>query len=181
MIDIDELRRLVEVEKLQQWRVAELLGCSRSCVERNCQRHGIKTQRTGPRGGSLHPDWKGGRKLVGAYWYIWTDVHPMRTKQNYVAEHRLVVEETLGRFLERHEVVHHINGDPKDNRPENLIVFQSNADHLRAELTGKVPNWTPEGRERTLQAVRQMHKSRKVLKSGDLERTQTNGLTQAIT
>ena len=35
----------------------------------------------------------------------------------YVAEHRLVMEAKLGRYLERHEVVHHIDGDPSEQRP----------------------------------------------------------------
>lgn len=44
-------------------------------------------------------------------------------------EHRRVMEEKLGRPLRKGEVVHHINGVPDDNRPENLELAASNGEH----------------------------------------------------
>jgi hypothetical protein len=62
-----------------------------------------------------------------------------------MAEHRLVMEEKLGRMLDKSEVVHHLDGNIRNNHPDNLQMFSANSVHLRRTLTGKRPNWTPEG------------------------------------
>ena len=40
--------------------------------------------------------------------------------------HRHIMEEYLGRFLEPHEHVYHLNGDSIDNRIENLVIIKKN-------------------------------------------------------
>ena len=45
-------------------------------------------------------------------------------------EHRIVASKSLGRELSSSECVHHVDGDKKNNSPDNLIVI-SNSLHLR--------------------------------------------------
>lgn len=72
--------------------------------------------------------WKGGRyKSTRGYIYIYRPKHPLANSDGHVLEHRLVAEETIGRFLTRKEQVHHINGIRDDNRPENLVVLTASA------------------------------------------------------
>lgn len=124
---------------LTQQQAAEALGVSLSAIERRCARLGLQTARTGPRSGAGHPDWGGGRSLdKHGYVRVWVPLHPSATQAGYVSEHRLVAEVVAGKFLDSAAVVHHDDDHPRHNWPANLVVFSSNADHLRHELTGRV-------------------------------------------
>lgn len=46
-----------------------------------------------------------------------------KNKRYFKDEHRFIMEQHLGRKLERNEIVHHKNGDKRDNRLENLEVM----------------------------------------------------------
>lgn len=103
--------------------------------------------------------WKGGVKVVRGYSYARTPGHPHASKHgSYVAVHRLVMEQTLGRYLLPSEVVDHIDGNTQNNDPSNLRVFASNGEHLAATLKGRCPKWSEEGKRRISEAVRERHR-----------------------
>lgn len=82
--------------------------------------------------------WSGGRTTdKTGYVLARMNRHPHASRTGYVREHRLVMEAQLGRLLDPREVVDHCNGIVDDNRPENLVLYSTNADHLRGTLTGR--------------------------------------------
>jgi hypothetical protein len=88
--------------------------------------------------GKHHPQWRGG-KTIATGGYVLIHISELsdterewfsNQKNDYVAEHRVVVSRRLGRQLKRSEHIHHINGIKGDNRDENLMLFDSSR-HMR--------------------------------------------------
>lgn len=69
------------------------------------------------------------KRRKDGYIYVYSPSHPMSTKDGYVMEHILVMEEKIGRYITRDEVVHHKNHIRSDNRLDNLelMTFKEHA------------------------------------------------------
>jgi len=151
----DDMKRWYEEDGMTVEAIAHRLGRHRVVTNKVLRRIGCSMRSRGPKRGPGHPEWKGGRRRdVDGYILVYCPDHPYATASKTVREHRLVMEQMLGRYLEPHEVVHHKNDVKDDNRPENLELFSSNAEHLAATLVGKVPKWTEEGLARIAEGVR---------------------------
>lgn len=80
--------------------------------------------------GPKNPNWKGGRTIASnGYVLVKRPDHPGADVRGYVYEHRLVAEEQIGRALRKGEQVHHRNCVKTDNRPDNIEVASSIAEH----------------------------------------------------
>jgi HNH endonuclease len=153
------------IEEMKEWyesgmtlqQIGDRLGRRLQTVGRVLKRAGVQMR---PRGwcdqsGPKNRFWRGGRTVdKHGYVLVYRPDHPFANSHGQVREHRLVAEQMLGRYLEPTEVVHHKDDDPSNNDPDNLMVYESNSQHLAETLKGKVPRWTEEGRRRTLEGAR---------------------------
>lgn len=136
--------------------IGEAVGTTGVEVKKFLRRHGITKEFPKATYGEKHYAWKGRSIDKNGYVVVHCKGHPNARKHtHYIFEHRLVMEDAIGRFLLPTEVVHHINGVKNDNRIENLQLFDSNGEHLAHELNGRCPKWSDDGKERIRKSLHQ--------------------------
>lgn len=147
-IDQRRLRSLLDEARLNMNQMAAILGVSVPTVTRTMRALGWKSVKG--RGSPMEKNhfWKGGRAVDSdGYVLLKMPEHPLANNNGYVREHRLVMERKLGRALSRREVVHHKDGNRSNNHPDNLVLYQSNGDHLREHMAeGTIPRCSTTGR-----------------------------------
>ena len=79
-----------------------------------------------------NPNWRGGKTIIADRPALYIPEHPRATREGYVYEHLVIAEKVLGRSLKyiKHshpdnEVVHHIDGNKRNNANANLLICTS--------------------------------------------------------
>lgn len=95
-------------------------------ISKQCEKAKSEKKRT--MRGEKSPVWKGGKYKSYGYVMLWN-----QTIQKYEREHRVIMENHIGRKLRKDEDVHHINGIKDDNRLENLKLM-TRAEHTKFHM-----------------------------------------------
>ena len=75
--------------------------------------------------------WNGGTYTNDqGYSMVYDLTNPRSQSNGYIREHIAIVEKILGYPLPAKARIHHVNEDPKDNRPRNLVVCENNVYHM---------------------------------------------------
>lgn len=108
----EPIRRFIAEDKYTIAEVAELLCVSVDTVNQVCRDIG--------KPGAFNKFHKGFITAKFGYIKLRVPSHPFADSKGYVAEHRLVMEDYLGRYLDPDEIVHHVDGVKNNNSIDNL-------------------------------------------------------------
>ena len=113
--------------------IARQIDSSTATVQKWFKTFGIKARPAKPYEGAYNWKWKG-KSETGSYIHIYMPEHPRAVrKRKYVPEHVVVMEKVLGRYLDGKEIVHHKDGNKKNNNPKNLQLMKNMSDHIKYE------------------------------------------------
>lgn len=142
---VDLTRMYIDEGKTQR-EIANVVGCSLKPIQTAMKNFGIDSRKSIKRAnvnlGEFSWSWKGGKSTTKAgYVLVRAEGHPRATKRGfYVFEHIVVMENKLGRYLVDGEVIHHVDGNKKNNSIENLELTSPNEhiEHHRNAKDGRI-------------------------------------------
>ena len=112
----------------------------------------------------LHPEKYKGWKNMRGYIYLYLPEHKNANSDGYYAQHRYIMEQHIGRTLNKREIVHHLNGIKNDNRIENLELLSSSKEHYRIHRKSLRKSndeyWSPENRKKQSEYVKEIRKTK---------------------
>lgn len=113
--------------------------------------------------------WRGRTRKVRKGW-IHQGVRVVIYKGREMLEHRLIMEQYLGRPLTRYDAVHHINKNRLDNRLENLQLMTI-SQHSTLHNTGKKHPASEQTRQRISQGLKKAYASEEARKRKSIAMT----------
>ncbi len=132
-----EIKKLYESGKTAQ-QIADSYDVYKQSVLTSLKRTGTpRRQSWGRATGAKSAKWKGGNRYIKGKRHVLLSGHNISRKDGYTAEHRVIMQDILGRKLKKKDVVHHVDGDRLNNSVNNLMVYRSNGKHLSAHSA----NW----------------------------------------
>ena len=122
-----------QVEKISALELSRLCGVSHCTIIKWMTKLGVP-RREKMNYGEKNGRFKGNRAYRAGYTFIRLPQHPQANQGGYVREHRFVMEKHVGHYLTSNDVVHHKDGDKKNNKINNLELF-TNSEHKIYEQT----------------------------------------------
>ena len=116
-----EIAQEIGISRMQLYKIRRLLGC-------------IDSQRSDKGSTRVDPEVK--RLKYNAYMRSYYRKHtelkrPMkRIGDKTISVARFNAAIKVGRVLKKSEIVHHVDGNVKNNQPDNLMVFKNQKSHL---------------------------------------------------
>lgn len=131
------------IRRQTQRQVAKLCGADHKTIRYWLKKFNISIRNhSEAQMGKYNPIWKGGirKPPKQKYIFIYNPNHPNALSHGYVPLHRHIMSKTLNRPLKPWEEVHHIDRNPRNNKLQNLQLFNSRKEHLMKGHNGSWNN-----------------------------------------
>lgn len=122
--------------------IAKTLGVSQSAIRKIAQQFAI----------TVEDKFHKGFTISNGYRLIYAPEHHDANSKGYAREHRMVVEQDLGRQLNDDEVVHHKDGNKSNNSLDNLEVMTVKQHKTHHASNAPLQAW--EGRRKQAETLR---------------------------